>query len=213
MVKEKSSAVSDSDLIDEIVEGKKEKYEVLIRKYNQQLYRVAKGILWHEEELEDAMQEAYIKAYKQLSKFEKRSTFSTWITRILINECLMRKRANKDKLHQGLDDQSRRFEPHAHELNPEKKMVNKELKVLLEGAIARLPEKYRIVFIMREVENMSVVETTKALQITETNVKARLSRAKEMLRDNLVSGYPTSELLDFNLVRCDRIVKHVLSKI
>jgi len=83
----------------------------------------------------------------------------------------------------------------------------------LEEAIAGLPEKYRLVFVMREIENMSVSETTEVLDLTETNVKARLSRTKEMLRNNLMSQYPANELLDFNLVRCDRIVQNVFARI
>jgi RNA polymerase sigma factor (sigma-70 family) len=213
MTEKTIDSISDHDLILEILNGNKKKYEILIRKYNRQLYRVAKGILWSEEGIEDVMQEAYIKAYKKLRDFEMRSSFNTWITRILINECLMRKRAGKNKIHLSIDDPSQHHQTHINNLNPEKKVINKELKTLLESAIERLPEKYRIVFIMREIENISVTDTTQALQITETNVKARLSRAKEMLRTTLTSSYPVSELLDFNLVRCERIVQNVLSRI
>jgi RNA polymerase sigma factor (sigma-70 family) len=204
---------SDSEIIDEIINGKKEMYELLIRKYNQRLYRVAKGILWEEADIEDAIQDAYIKAYKNLSKFEKRSTFSTWITRILINECLIRQKALRRNPVPEISDENKILEQIAGTFNPEMKMINNELKVMLEKAISLLPEKYRVVFVMREIENMSVADTTSALEITETNVKARLSRAKEMLRNQLMSSYPMSELLDFNLTRCDRIVRNVMSRI
>jgi RNA polymerase sigma factor (sigma-70 family) len=204
---------SDSEIIDEIINGKKEMYELLIRKYNQRLYRVAKGILWEEADIEDAIQDAYIKAYKNLSQFEKRSTFSTWITRILINECLIRQKALRRNPLPEISDENKILEQIAATFNPEMKMINNELKVMLEKAISLLPEKYRVVFVMREIENMSVADTTSALEITETNVKARLSRAKEMLRNQLMSSYPMSELLDFNLTRCDRIVMNVMSRI
>lgn len=196
-------------LINDIVNGNKLKYELLIRKYNQRLYRVAKSILWNEVEVEDAMQDAYIKAYQQLAKFESRSKFSTWITRILINECLMKKRKNKSVREEEIVDKSHPIE----NMNPEKEIVNRELKSLLESAIAKLPEKYRLVFVMREVENISASEVRNLLEITDSNVKVRLNRAKEMLRDSLITAYPANELLDFNLVRCDRIVQNVFAKI
>ena len=205
LVKEKID--KDFDIIEGILSGHKQWYEQLIRKYNQRLYRIAKSILWNESEVEDAMQEAYIKAFQQLPKFEKRSGFATWITKILINECLMLKRRSKSKTS-------------ANELinlidytTPENATMNKELKNILEGAIATLPEKYRSVFVMREIENMSVAETGESLNISETNVKARLSRAKEMLRNNLTASMPASHLLEFNFVRCDRIVENVMKRI
>ncbi|HEY1039694.1 MAG TPA: RNA polymerase sigma factor [Bacteroidia bacterium] len=203
----------DFELIDRILKGEKDKYELLIRKYNQRLYRIAKAILWSEDRIEDAMQDAYIKAYGKLAAFEQRSSFSTWITRILINECLMKKRENKDIVTLSTDEELRRLNLKAEAPNPEKKVLNKELKNLLENAISGLPEKYRLVFVLREIENMGVTETGESLEISEGNVKARLSRAKEMLRNNLMSVYPANELLDFNLVRCDRIVKGVYAGI
>lgn len=204
----------DFEIIDEIIKGNKKKYEVLIRKYNQRLYRFAKGILWEEEAIEDVMQDTYIKAYQQLSKFEQRSNFSTWITRILINECLMIKR--KKKISSPIDfeyEQTIKSPFLTNDKTPEKEVINKELKIFLENAIQRLPEKYRTVFVMRELENLNVYETSESLRITETNVKARLSRAKEMLRENLTNSVPLNELLDFNLTRCHRIVENVLKQI
>jgi RNA polymerase sigma factor (sigma-70 family) len=198
---------SDSEIIEGILKGHKQWFELLIRKYNQRLYRVAKGILWDEGVIEDVMQDTYIKAYQQLSKFENRSSFSTWITRILINECLMMKRKKMP-----VDSEALNIEVPDNR-TPEKTAMNKELKKILEGAIESLPEKYRLVFVMREVEEMSISETSESLEISENNVKARLSRAKEMLRNNLTSEITSSQLLDFNLIRCDRIVKNVMSRI
>jgi RNA polymerase sigma-70 factor (ECF subfamily) len=172
---------------------------------------VAKGILIDEQDIEDAMQEAYIKAYRQLATFERRSAFPTWITRILINECLMKKRQITKAGAALLPEEMLLRHSDAH--TPEKKVMNNELKRILEHAIATLPEKYRIVFIMREIEQMSVSETTDVLEITDGNVKARLSRAKEMLRNNLLAEYPASQLFEFNAVRCDRIVSNVFARI
>jgi RNA polymerase sigma factor (sigma-70 family) len=202
---------SDLDVVKEILNGDKEKYALLIKKYNQRLYRIAKSILWNEEESEDAMQEAYVKAYQQLKKFQQRSSFGTWLTRILINECLMKKR--QQKRHKEISDETAAVKISSNGQGPDKKMLNKELKFMLENAIAQLPEKYRLVFVMREIEHMSVSEVTGALDITETNTKARLSRAKEMLRDTLVSQYPLQELMDFHAVRCARMAERVFARI
>jgi RNA polymerase sigma factor (sigma-70 family) len=206
-----TTLIDDVTIIDEILAGNKEKYELLMRRYNTSLYRIAKGILTDEQEIEDAMQEAYIKAYRQLANFERRSTFKTWLTRILLNECLMKKRQEKRAAVEFAEPQ---LLPHQQEKNtPEKTMMNKELKQVLESAISSLPEKYRIVFLMREVEQMSISETTHVLDISEGNVKARLSRAKEMLRNHLLAGYPAGNLFEFNAIRCSRIVQNVFAKI
>lgn len=209
-MQERESSTGDYEVISEILNGNKNRYEVLIRKYNQRLYRIAKGIITEDEQVEDAMQEAYVKAYNNLGKFEKRSSFSTWLTRILINECLMIKR-QENKLFR-LDDE-REETSFPDYLTPENISVNKELRTMLEYAISSLPEKYRVVFIMREVEELSVAETSEGLDITETNVKARLSRAKEMLRENLTAAMPATQLLEFNLKRCDKVLEHVMSRI
>jgi RNA polymerase sigma factor (sigma-70 family) len=203
---------SDEHIITEILKGDKEKYALIMRKYNQRLYRIAKGYLKDEAEIEDCMQEAYIKGFTNLAKFEKRSQFATWITRILINECLHR--IKKNKRMTLLDDENNiETMNHSDKLTPETESLNKELKTHLESNIAKLPEKYRVIFLMREVEKMNVGETSRILDITETNVKARLSRAKEMLRTSLMNTYLMDQVYEFNLVRCDRLAAYVMAHI
>jgi RNA polymerase sigma factor (sigma-70 family) len=159
------------------------------------------------------MQEAYIKGFQNLTKFENRSEFGTWITRILINECLQRiKKINRKILFETgeknfitmniTDNQS-----------PETNTLNKELKMVLEKNIESLPEKYKVVFLMREVEQMSIEETSESLEISIANVKIRLNRAKEMLRKSLMNLYPVNEVYEFNLVRCNRIATNVMARI
>jgi RNA polymerase sigma factor (sigma-70 family) len=204
---------SDEQIIDEILKGDKQKYALLMRKYNQRLYRVGKGLLKEDSEIEDMMQETYIKAYLNLSKFERRSQFATWLTRILINECLQR--LKKMKKLSPLDDNEENTTAmnYADQSTPERASLNKELKQHLETTIAGLPEKYRVIFIMREVEKLNVEETSKILDITESNVKARLSRAKEMLRNSLMDTYPMGQVYEFNLVRCDKVAAYVMARI
>jgi RNA polymerase sigma-70 factor (ECF subfamily) len=197
--------VPDQELIARIQGGEKRLFEVLIRKYNQRLYRIGMSILENDMETEDAMQAAYINAYEHLSGFEQRSSFGTWLTRIMINQCLEQKRRKKQAPVY--------FEQTDNVINmttPFNELVNKELSHVLENAITQLPEKYRLVFVLREIEDMSVRETSATLQIEESNVKVRLNRAKTMLRENL-NGYMKDRVYSFHLTRCDRIVNNVMN--
>jgi RNA polymerase sigma-70 factor (ECF subfamily) len=197
--------VPDQELIARIQGGEKRLFEVLIRKYNQRLYRIGMSILENDMETEDAMQAAYINAYEHLSGFEQRSSFGTWLTRIMINQCLEQKRRKKQA--------PVNFEQTDNVINmttPFNELVNKELSHVLENAITQLPEKYRLVFVLREIEDMSVRETSATLQIEESNVKVRLNRAKTMLRENL-NSYMKDRVYSFHLTRCDRIVTNVLN--
>lgn len=205
--------MKDSDIIKDILAGDKQKYALLMRKYNQRLYRIGKGYLENEADIEDVMQDAYIKGFQNLSRFESRSEFATWITRILINECLQRLKKMKRITLMDTAGENMETMNYTDKKTPETESLNKELKTLLEATIAKLPEKYRAIFIMREVERMSVAETCHVLDLSESNVKTRLNRAKEMLRNSLMSAYPAGSLYEFNLVRCDRIAANVMSRI
>jgi RNA polymerase sigma-70 factor (ECF subfamily) len=198
----------DELLIRKIVSGEKKLFEHIIRSYNQKLFRIGMSILNNDMETEDAMQTAYISAYEHLKSFEMRSSFTTWITRIMINECLARKK-KKMKFRMEIERQSG---TQISMTTPASLLANKELSGVLENSIARLPEKYRLVFVLREIEEMSVRQTSETLSIEESNVKARLSRAKAMLRENL-NGFMKENVYSFHLIRCDRIVSNVLSRI
>ena len=201
--------ISDEDIVTQILDGKKEMYEVLIRKYNVRLYRICLSIVNDDNAVEDIMQTAYVNAYLNLTSFKNKSSFSTWLIRILINESLLFKK-RKTKLDQILI--AKRETDHTC-VTPLSDLMNRELKILLEKTIAALPEKYRIVFVMREVEQMTVDETMAALNLTESTVKVRLNRAKEMLRSNLSNYYKSLESDDFHLGRCDRVVINVMGKV
>jgi len=201
--------MSDEEIVDRVVKGEQHLYEHLMRKYNQRMYRISMSIINDDKEAEDIMQTAYINAYQQLKSFQGRSSFGTWLTRILIYESLLHKK-RKLKLQKVLMEKPGND---YHNDTPLKGLMNKELKGLLERAVARLPEKYRLVFVMREVQEMSTNETMEALNIGESNVKIRLSRAKEMLRDELDSYWRPQQLFDFNLVRCDIVVDFVMQRI
>lgn len=198
--------IPDEVLIDRILSGEKRLYEQIMRSYNQKLYRIGMSMLNDENEAEDAMQTAYINAYEHLESFEKRSAFSTWLTRIMLNECIARKR-KKQKIKMELENLDAR---EVNRITPAHILANKELSGVLENAVGHLPEKYRLVFVLREIEEMSVKQTSETLSIEESNVKARLSRAKAMLRENL-GVFMKENIYSFHLTRCDRIVTNVLS--
>jgi len=200
---------SDEEIVNKILGGETALFEVLMRKYNEQLYRISLSIVGDSDAAEDIMQTAYINAYRQLVNFEGRSRFGTWLTRILINESLLYKKREQRK--QQLVMETKFTEE--HDETPLSGLLNKELKDVLEKAVARLPEKYRVVFVMREVQGMSTGETMEALDLGESNVKMRLIRAKEMLRNSLQHLWNPRDIYEFNLVRCDRIVNKVMHQI
>lgn len=198
--------LSDSMLIARITAGEKELFEVFMKKYNTRLYRISMSIIHDDDEAEDMMQAAYIKAYENLNRFEGKSSFITWLTRITINEGLMRLKKRKKNI--TIDTEA--LELPADQVHPMGSMINEELKKILEKAIAQLPSKYRMVFMLREVEGMSIAETTECLTLSEANVKVRLNRAKEMLRESLSHYVQAENLYSFHLTRCDRIRRNVM---
>lgn len=204
-----STTISDEEVIGLVLNGKKSMYEILVRRYNERLYRIGRAIVKDDDEVEDIMQTAYLNAYVNLGRFKSKSTFSTWLTRILINESLLHKKKKSRTAEVSVEKQ-----PLADPgKTPLTHLMNTELKKILETTIDSLPEKYRLVFVMREIEEMSTSETMDTLSLTESNVKVRLNRAKEMLRDQLSSQYRSSGVYDFHLKRCDRIAQHVMAQI
>lgn len=209
--------LSDNEVIQRVIAGEKNLFEVLMRKYNPRLYRIGMTIINNDSEIEDMMQNAYIKAYQNLDKFENRSSFSTWLVRILMNECLQHLKKSKhvtslDGINTyNMDNNS--MSKTSDYITPDNAAVNKELGKALERALLTLPEKYRMVFVLREIENMSVAETIDALELTESNVKVRLNRAKTMLRDKLNEYYKSDVVFPFHLTRCNRVVENVFQSL
>ena len=198
--------IPDGELIQRILAGEKCLFEHIMRYYNQRLYRIGMSMLNQGMEVEDAMQSTYINAYEHLSSFESRSSLVTWLTRIMINECLKLRDKQKKLTFSG----NQPFEWKTNMRTPAFELINKELNTVLENAISNLPEKYRMVFILREVEDLSVKETADVLNLEPPNVKVRLNRAKTMLKENL-QGYMKDHVYAFHLNRCDRIVRQVFS--
>lgn len=213
------TTLTDDLIISRILLGKRDYYEILIRRYNGLFYKTARGILSDEEDIEDVMQEAYIRGFEKLHQFRKEARFSTWLGRIVINCALQHLNSLKKKSHVSIDslqweERESLMDDGMDEGNPQ---VGENLKKVLESAIGHLPSKYRVVFILREVEQISVADTAAILEISEENVKIRLHRAKNMLKDILRTEGDSLDLFNFHASRCvqiaSRVMVHVNSRI
>ena len=189
-------------------------YELIIRKYNQRLYRIARVMVKDETEVEDILQDTYLKAFENLKQFEGRSQFATWITRILINNANVSLNKRK-RVDDSVTVESRlEYQPDNFHETPDQHMSQLELKKILEKAIDKLPENLRSVYMMREVEELSVSETADCLAISEENVKTRLHRAKSLLKEELYRRSKADvEIFRFGLERCDKIVLSVMCQL
>lgn len=211
------SELRDEEVVARVLSGETALFEILMRRYNQRLYRVSRIILRDDAEAEDVMQDAYVRAYEHLHQFAGKAAFSTWLTRIAIHEALARKRRRGRQ--EELDALPMNGESMAimksSDPSPEATTATAQARELLEQAIERLPESYRTVVVMREVEDMSVAETAFSLGVTEAVIKTRLHRAHAMLRKELYSRAKdrAPDLYQFHAVRCDRVVKAVFERI
>ena len=210
-----TGTIPDKEIIKRVLLGEKNLFSLVVRRYNQRLYRVGMSIVNDALETEDIMQTTYILAYENLGRFAFKSSLSTWLTKILINECLSRlkKRARLTNMNDDLIDNVIQQQQTNGVQTPADKIVNTELKDVLDRAIRNLPEKYRLVFVMRELEGMNVAETKECLDISAVNVKVRLNRAKALLKESLGNIYKKEDLLHFHLSRCNRMVEMVMKHI
>jgi RNA polymerase sigma-70 factor, ECF subfamily len=208
---------SDQEIVDRVKGGETALYEIIMRRYNQRLYRVARAILRDDAEAEDVMQDAYVRAYQHLDQFEGRALFSTWLTRIAVHEALarLRSRNRTGQLEQTEDDGEFRMDVLETSPDPEQNASRAELGHLLEEAVLRLPEQYRAVVMLRDIEELSTTETAAALDLTEPNVKVRLHRGRAMARGWLFDkiGANAKTAFPFMGVRCDRVVQSVLARL
>jgi RNA polymerase sigma-70 factor, ECF subfamily len=205
---------TDDEVVRRVLAGEVALFEVLMRRHNQRVYRAVRAILRDEGEVEDAMQQAYLRAYTHLRDFEGASSFSTWLVRIAINEALGRVR-RRDRTVFLEDVTESADEPVAALQSPEDGAAAREVAVLLEEAVDRLPVGHRTVYVLREIEQLSTTETARALGIQEDAVKVRLHRARLALRDLLTEriGEAAPQAFPFFAPRCDRVVAAVLAAI
>ena len=205
-----------------VAEGQEAAFEAIMRRHNGRLFRVARAILKDDADAEDALQDAYLDAYRHMSDFRGDSQLSTWLTRIVVNQSLMRlRRQKRERVVVPFDGGEHRQQREEVEVadekaeSPSQAAMRAEVRRLLEQRIDQLPVAFRTVFVMREVEDMSVEETAACLGIPEATVRTRLFRARALLRESLVRDMDaaTADVFGFAGARCDRIVATVLSRI
>jgi len=214
-------SLSDEEVVERVRAGERGLYEIIMRRHNQRLYRAVRAILRDEAEVEDVLQDAYLAAYRSLPEFEGRARFSTWLTRIAINRALDRRRRRArlvvlDPQQEGnpLNDADTPTWAAPAE-DPERQSARRELAQLLQDAIDQLPATFRPVYILREVQGLSVQETAESLGIEPGTVKTRLHRARGLLRERLVRDFDgaAASAFPFGAERCDRLVAVVLAQL
>lgn len=206
----------DIELARRIAGGDHAAFEVLMRRYNRALFRTARAVLRDDAEAEDALQEAYVQAYRTLGSYRGDARLSTWLARVVANEALMRLRKHARRsailpLQAGVDVE----EVMVEEKNPEKSARRGEIRKLLEARIDELPDLYRAVFMLRAVEECSVEETAAILEIPEATVRTRFFRARSLLREGLAAEVDLAceDAFAFAGDRCDRIVARVMERV
>jgi RNA polymerase sigma-70 factor (ECF subfamily) len=215
------AALTDEEVVDRVRAGERGLYELLMRRHNQKLFRAVRAILRDPSEVEDVVQEAYLSAYSHLGEFEGRSSVSTWLVRIAVNGALDRRRRGArvvalDPSHESLlAAESGPSFARKGGADPEQESARRELAQLLEDAIDALPEPFRLVYVLRDVEGMSTQETAESLAAPAATVKTRLHRARALLRDRLEHQLDSAglDVFPFGGERCDRIVAGVMQRL
>jgi RNA polymerase sigma-70 factor, ECF subfamily len=210
-------AWTDEQVVERVLAGETGLYEIIMRRYNQRLYRVVRAILRDDDETEDVMQDAYVRAYQHLRQFESRAAFSTWVTRIAVHEALARlRRRNRFAPLENADEDGEILVNAATPFpDPEQSTSQSEITQMLEKAILALPEPYRTVLMLRDVEEMSTADTATSLSISEENVKVRLHRGRALIRKALYAraGAQARTAFAFMGARCDRVVERVFARL
>jgi len=208
----------DRTLASRVAAGDRQAFERLMRRHNRRLYRLARATLRDGTEAEDALQEAYLAAYRSIGSYRGEAALSTWLSRLVINECLGRLRREKRRDNivpmRGSDAlEAEEFVPmDAGKHAPDEAMMRAEMRALIERRLDQLPEEFRVVFVLRSVEELSVEETAQCLGIPEATVRSRHFRARSLLREALAQDIDLAErdVFAFGGAHCDRIVSQVL---
>jgi RNA polymerase sigma-70 factor (ECF subfamily) len=202
----------DQLVIKEILKGESELFEILIRKYNSVLYKIARSFGFNHQDAQDLMQDTHIAAYTHLVKFQGRAAYKTWISRIMLNKCIYKLKYGYFRKETSSEEKELIRLPvyyGSNENQTERILLNQELAMVLRKCVEVIPAIYRVVFKLRAIEGFSIKETATLLDITSINVKIRLNRARALLRRELEHFYTHNDLYTFNLVHCDAMVKRV----
>lgn len=208
--------LSDEKLVQKVLQGQTALYAVLMQRYTRRLYRISRAVLRDESEAEDVMQYAFSQGFQNLRQFAGRAKFSSWLTQIAINHALLRKRQRRS--YENIDElefkKPRTRQLRSRTQDPEQHAAVTEFRRLLESAITALPQQYRLIFTMRDVEEMTIVETAECLGISRVNVKVGLHRARALVRKHFykVIGSTAAQAFPFHLDRCNEMVNRVFKR-
>ncbi|RAP55665.1 RNA polymerase sigma factor [Oleiagrimonas sp. MCCC 1A03011] len=216
------AALDDRVLVELVLQGDLEAFRDITRRCNQRLFRVARGIVKDDSEAEDIVQESYVRAFEKLASFRGDAALLTWLTRIVLNEAygrLRRRRMNVDMEHieaaQMKSENVVSFSPRYGVEDPAVAAGRAQARQLLERAIDQLPEAFRIVFLMREIEGCTVEETAVCLDLRSETVKTRLHRARRLLRAQLKDTLAATmaDAFPFLGARCDHMTDTVMKRL
>lgn len=202
--------LSDAEVVRRVTAGDTALFEILIRRYNQRMYRAVRAVLRTDEEVEDVMQQAYLSAFSHLGQFAERAQFSTWLVRIAVNEALARLRKRGRAEWEITEMELPSTGP-----DPEQQAAISQMREVVEDELSALPATYRTVLVLRDVEGLSTAETAEALSVSDDVVKTRLHRARTMLRDAMArrAGETLQAVYPFGNSRCDRVTANVMARL
>jgi RNA polymerase sigma factor (sigma-70 family) len=206
---------TDTEIIQKILNGEFALFEILIRRNNAALYKIGRSYNYNHEDTQDLMQETFINAYFNLKQFDNRASFKTWLIKIMLNNCFRKQQkfSYKNEVLVEINDGSKPAFSDQKYSDINKTIVNKELNAVIENAVKQLPLDYRLVFSLREINGLSVAETAEVLNISTSNVKVRLNRAKTILKKEIEKSYTPEDIFEFNLIYCDTMVNRVMNAI
>jgi RNA polymerase sigma factor (sigma-70 family) len=212
--------MDDRSLAARIAAGDHAAFELLMRRYNRRLYRLARAALRDETEAKDALQEAYLRAFRSAGQFRGDAALSTWLSRLVLNECSARlRRASRREniipfasVEPNMDVISEAAEPAEA---PDELTARAQIRRVLEQKVEQLPEAFRLVFVLRSIEELSVEETAAALSISPETVRSRHFRAKGILRESLARDIDLAQgdVFEFGGGACDRLTAEVLARL
>src|SRR5215472_9443944 len=214
------TAHDDATLLSRVARGDRAAFEILMRRYNRRLYRLARASLRDDAEAKDALQDAYLNAYRAIGSFRGDATLSTWLSRLVLNACGVRQRrsARRRDIIPLISSEASMAETESVAdvaEGPDHAAARTQMRGILESKVSGLPEALRLVFVLRSVEELSVAETAEALAIPEETVRVRHFRAKGMLREALAREIDLAEgdLFEFGGAHCDRVVVSVVERL
>jgi RNA polymerase sigma factor (sigma-70 family) len=213
-----ATELDDLTLVQRIARGDRAAFELMMRRYNRRLFRLARATLGNDAEAEDALQDAYLRAYRSIEGFRGEAALSTWLSRLVLNECFDRRRRTQRRenvipLISAEDHMTSVREVADDSAVPDQALGQLQLRAILERKVSELPEAFRVVFVLRSIEEMGVDEVAQLLDIPEETVRSRHFRARSLLRESLARDADMAErdLFEFAGARCHRIVAKVLA--